>query len=156
MENFDPCKAWKMLSKETVYQPQDGRFLTVERHTVELPDGQQIDDWPWIITPDYVNVVAVTADGDFLCFRQTKYALDRVALAVVGGYMERGEEALAAAQRELLEETGYVAATLVAAWIIRLSTATAAAARPTSSWRRARAGRKPSTPMIWRSRNCSC
>ncbi len=104
-------QTWKTLSKEVVYQPQDGRFLTVERHTVELPDGQQIDDWSWIITPDYVNVVAVTAGGDFLCFRQTKYALDRVALAMIGGYIETDEEPLAAAQRELLEETGYVAET---------------------------------------------
>ncbi len=102
-------QTWKTLARETVYQPQDGRFLTVEQHRVELPDGRQIDEWPWVITPDFVNVVAVTASGDFLCFRQTKYALNRVALAVVGGYMDEGEAALAAAQRELLEETGHVA-----------------------------------------------
>ena len=46
-------------------------------HTVELPDGRVIDDWTWVISPDFVNVVAETVNGDYLCFRQTKYARSR-------------------------------------------------------------------------------
>ncbi len=46
----------------------------------------------------------------FVCFRQTKYAAAGPTLGIVGGYIELGEEPLAAAQREVLEETGYVAA----------------------------------------------
>ncbi len=86
-----------------------GKFLRVELHQVEWPNGKVIDDWAWIITPDYVNVVAETDDGHLLCFRQVKYALDGPSLAIVGGYQEPGEEALASAQRELREETGYEA-----------------------------------------------
>jgi ADP-ribose pyrophosphatase len=84
--------------------------LTVEHHTVELPDRQLIPDWPWIITPDYINVVAVTEDGQFLCFRQVKYGIEGTTLGIVGGYINEGEAPLAAAQRELLEETGYESA----------------------------------------------
>ena len=100
-------KPWKTLSRQTILDL--GKFLAVENHTVELPDGRVISDWPWIITPDYVNVAAITVAGEFLCFRQTKYAVDGISLAPVGGYLEPGEEPLAAAQRELLEETGYEA-----------------------------------------------
>ena len=100
-------KPWKTLSRQTILDL--GKFLAVENHTVELPDGRVISDWPWIITPDYVNVAAITEAGEFLCFRQTKYAVDGISLAPVGGYLEPGEEPLAAAQRELLEETGYEA-----------------------------------------------
>lgn len=87
----------------------DGRFLTVESHVVAFPDGSIVEDWGWVISPDYVNVVAVTTDGYLVCFRQPKYAVAGLTLGVPGGYIEAGEEPLAAARRELLEETGYVA-----------------------------------------------
>jgi ADP-ribose pyrophosphatase len=98
---------WKTLDRRTVLN--HSKYLVVEEHTIELPNGRIIDDWPWIITPDYVNVVAVTTEGTFLCFRQTKYGLEGPSLAVVGGYLEPNEEPLAAAKREMLEETGYEA-----------------------------------------------
>jgi len=44
-----------------------------------------------------------------MCFRQVKYGIQGDTLAVVGGYIEQGEEPLAAAKRELREETGYEA-----------------------------------------------
>lgn len=96
---------WETLSRRTVLDR--GRFLLVESHTVRLPDGTVIQDWPWLVTPDYVNVVAVTPAGEFFFFRQRKYAVDGESLAPVGGYVEEGEGALDAAKRELREEAGY-------------------------------------------------
>lgn len=105
----DRMETWKTLARTTVLQSSDGKYLTVENHRVGLPDGRVIEDWAWLITPDFINVVVVTEADEFLCFRQTKYAAPGVSLAVVGGYLEPGEEPLLAAQRELLEETGYAA-----------------------------------------------
>ena len=100
-------KTCKTLSREVVFnQPP---WLIVERHAVEFPDGRVICDWPWVITPDFVNVVAVTADGRIPCFRQTKYGVAGTTLGLVGGFVEPGEAPLSAAKRELLEETGYAA-----------------------------------------------
>ena len=98
-------KPWKTKTRKVILEQRP--WLVVEHHTVELPDGKLIPEWPWIITPDYVNVVALTESGEFICFRQVKYGLEGMTLAIVGGFMEEDEEPLAAARRELLEETGY-------------------------------------------------
>ena len=98
--------AWKTLSRRVVFD--QAPWLVVEYHTVELPDGRQIPDWSWVKTPDYINVVVLTDTGEYLCFRQRKYGVPEPMLSLVGGYIKPGEAPLAAAQRELLEETGYV------------------------------------------------
>ena len=100
-------RPWKTLSKRLVLD--FNKFLKVESHTIKLPDGSIIDDWAWVISPDAVIVLACDENGYFLCFRQTKYAVDGVSLAPVGGMLGKDEEPLVAAKRELLEETGHEA-----------------------------------------------
>lgn len=100
-------RPWKTIARQTILDRAP--FLTVEDHTVQLPDGRVIEGWSWIDTPDYINVVAVTEEGSFLFFRQTKYGIEGTSLAPVGGYLNGMEEPLSAARRELLEETGYEA-----------------------------------------------
>jgi ADP-ribose pyrophosphatase len=106
MNNKD-LRIWETVSKKTILN--HSKFLTVESHTVKLPDGQIIPDWAWVIIPSAAIVLAMTPDNKFLCFRQTKYAVEGTTLAPVGGMLEPKEEPLGAAKRELLEETGYEA-----------------------------------------------
>ena len=98
-------RAWETISRKTILR--HSKFLTVESHAIKLPDGQIIPDWPWLIIPSAAIVLAVTDDKKFLCFRQTKYAVEGTSLAPVGGMLEPNETPLDAAKRELLEEMGY-------------------------------------------------
>lgn len=107
MSENPPLRLWKTLDRRLVYD--HGKFLQVENHIVELPDGRIIDDWAWVKIPDAAIVMARTLTGQFLCFRQTKYAIEGITYAPVGGMLEPAEDPLAAAKRELLEETGYTA-----------------------------------------------
>ena len=100
-------KPWKTVSRQTILA--HSQFLTVEEHTVELPDGQQITNWPWVKLRNYVIVLPRTTEGKYVCFRQTKYAVEGITLATVAGLLEANELPFEAAQRELLEETGYKA-----------------------------------------------
>jgi ADP-ribose pyrophosphatase len=97
-------RTWKTISRKTILQ--HNIFLTVENHVVKLPDGKVISDWAWLIIPSAAIVLPVTKDGKFLCFRQTKYAVEGTSLAPVGGMLEPNEKPLDAAKRELLEEMG--------------------------------------------------
>jgi len=101
-------KPWKTNRRRDLLDC--GKFLRVEAHEVELPDGTVIPDWPWVISPDFINVVAITPNDRYLFFRQTKYAIEGTTIAPVGGYLEPGEDPLETAKRELQEETGYQSA----------------------------------------------
>jgi ADP-ribose pyrophosphatase len=98
-------RPWKTIKKETILD--HNHFLLVENHVVELPDGNIISDWSWVKMPDAVIILAVTKEQQFVCFRQTRYAVAGTTLATAGGMIEENELPLDAAKRELLEETGY-------------------------------------------------
>jgi len=98
-------RVWETVLRKTILD--HSKFLTVESHTIKLPDGQTISDWAWLIIPSAAIVLAMTEDNKFLCFRQTKYAIEGTSLAPVGGMLEPNEKPIDAAKRELLEEMGY-------------------------------------------------
>jgi ADP-ribose pyrophosphatase len=56
---------------------------------------------------DWVNLVALTTDGRCVMVRQYRFGVGYATLETPGGMVDAGETPLAAAQRELAEETGY-------------------------------------------------
>ncbi|MCG8346711.1 MAG: hypothetical protein MI924_02885 [Chloroflexales bacterium] len=89
-------RVWETISRKTILNHSP--FLTVESHVVKLPSGHVIPDWAWLIIPSAAIVLAVTEDNKFLCFRQTKYAIEGTSLAPVGGMLEPGEQPIDAAK----------------------------------------------------------
>jgi ADP-ribose pyrophosphatase len=97
--------SWTLLGTRKLLQV--GKRLTVHSEHVRLPDGREIEDYLQFRTPDFAVVVALTEDGHIICERQYKHGPRRCILSLPAGAIEEGESPLAAAQRELLEETGY-------------------------------------------------
>lgn len=95
---------WDVLKRESVVNTP---FLKVVMEQVRLPDGRIIADWPIVDARDYVNAMVVNEAGEALIIEGYKHGLGRSNWQVLGGYLEKGEEPLAAVQRELREETGY-------------------------------------------------
>lgn len=98
-------EAWEVLSRKVALnQPP---FLKVEMEHVRLPDGREIKEWPIVYARDYVNAVVLNESGKIMIVEGYKHGIRRSSWQVPGGYLEEGEDPLAAIQRELLEETGY-------------------------------------------------
>jgi ADP-ribose pyrophosphatase len=86
----------------------DGNFITVCKDNVLLPDGSS-STREYITHPGAVAMLAVLDNGKLVMERQYRYPLQREIIELPAGKIDAGEDILRCAQRELLEETGYVA-----------------------------------------------
>jgi ADP-ribose pyrophosphatase len=85
-----------------------GGFLEVHKDDVSLPDGSHATR-EYIRHGGAVAVVPLLDDGRLVLVRQYRYPTGKVLLEIPAGKLDTGESQLACAQRELREETGYVA-----------------------------------------------
>jgi 8-oxo-dGTP pyrophosphatase MutT (NUDIX family) len=81
----------------------------MRRDAVEGGPEATDEDFYVLRSPDWVNVVALTEDDQLVLIEQFRYGVQRVTLEIAGGMVDAGESPVAAAARELLEETGYAA-----------------------------------------------
>ena len=93
------------ISSEVILK---GNFLNARRDVVRLPDGTQATR-EYVIHPGAVMVIAQLDDGRLVMERQFRYPVGMTMIEFPAGKFDPGEGALACAQRELREETGYVA-----------------------------------------------
>ena len=100
----DNTRRWEILSTDYLIRRP---WLTARRDKVQLPDGRINPEYYVVEYPDWVNVIAITRDGQFVMERQYRHAVAMTCYELPCGVMEKGETPLQAAQRELLEETGY-------------------------------------------------
>lgn len=86
----------------------DGGFIKVRKDHARMPDGS-VSVREYIEHPGAVAVLAMLDNGKLVMERQFRYAPGREFVEIPAGKIDHQEDILATAQRELLEETGYVA-----------------------------------------------
>ena len=100
----------ELVSSEELLQ---GNFLHVVRDTVRLPDGV-LATREYAVHPGAVMVVPLTQDATgqtvVVLERQFRYPIGQVMVEFPAGKRDADEDLLRCAQRELREETGFVAA----------------------------------------------
>jgi ADP-ribose diphosphatase len=103
-------RPWTTLESESI---QDCRVFSVRRVRAQSPRTGDAHDFFAIDSSDWVNVVPITSDGCVVMVRQYRHGAGELTLETPGGLVDPGETPVAAAARELLEETGYAAAEIV-------------------------------------------
>lgn len=101
---------WKKIGSR---QRADFRFFRVREDRSVSPRTGAEHDFIVMEMNHWVNVVAVTAEGRLVAVRQYRHGTQETGLEIPGGVIETGEEPAVAAERELLEETGYSAEEIV-------------------------------------------
>jgi ADP-ribose pyrophosphatase len=104
----DTARQWELLGEDRVLH--DG-WIRVSRRTYRLPDGR-LAEWEMFGGAQVVGVLALTPDERLVMVRQFRPGPDRVVLNIPGGIVDRDEDVITAAARELTEETGFVSVDL--------------------------------------------
>jgi ADP-ribose pyrophosphatase len=94
------------VARHVIYR---GRIVTMRQDEALLPNGKPCLR-EVLEHPGGVCVAALTDENELLFVRQFRYPHGQVLLELPAGKLEAGEQPLLAGQRELLEETGAVAA----------------------------------------------
>jgi 8-oxo-dGTP pyrophosphatase MutT (NUDIX family) len=90
----------------------DHPVLKVERALRRRDNGQE-HEFVLLHSPDWVNVVPLTAEGRVVLIRQWRQGSQEATLEIPGGLIDPGEGPAQAGGRELREETGYLAGEMV-------------------------------------------
>lgn len=108
MSRLEP---WRILKSRQTYKDQ---WLSVRSDTCQRADGHIIDPFHIIEAREWINITALTDEGNVVLIREYRHGAQLVTIGLPGGCAKTGETDIdAVAKRELLEETGYACDRLV-------------------------------------------
>ena len=99
-------KKWNVLDKKYIFESS---YFNFRSDKCELPNGKIMPAYYTFEFPDWVNIIPITENREFVFIQQYRHSANLSCLEIPGGSMESNtvETPKIAAQRELQEETGY-------------------------------------------------
>ena len=96
---------WTLLHSKVLHSC---RVFTLKNEHYRSPRTGQVHDFYLLDSPDWVNVIPLTAEWEVILVKQYRFGTKESSLEIPGGMLDPGETPASAAGRELFEETGYV------------------------------------------------
>lgn len=100
MEPWEKLESRYLLKRE---------WMNVREDRVRLPSGLELNEFHVVEYPNWVCILCLDADGRVVLVEQYRHGIGRSSVELPAGAMDKKEEPLVAAKRELREETGYEA-----------------------------------------------
>lgn len=101
-------RPWRVTASRTILKD---RWIDLRADDCARADGLEIKPYYVLNYPDWVQIVAIDADENLVVVRQYRHGAGRVTLEIPSGCVDPGDaDPIAAAARELREETGYASA----------------------------------------------
>ena len=95
-------KKWKLISSEPVFE---SKWLSIYSNSYELPNGNIVHNYYHLKRPDYVLIIAHKND-ELVIEKQYRRGVNGFLYELPAGWIDKGENPIDAAKRELREETG--------------------------------------------------
>jgi len=96
---------WEKLNSEPL---ANYRIFRTRKDTRRSPRTGDIHHFYVLDSPDWVNVIPLTADNKVVMIHQFRHGREKITLEIPGGVVDPEDDTPAeTARRELLEETGY-------------------------------------------------
>ena len=97
--------SWQASDPETLAETKV--FSLHRKWVTSSNDPSRCGEFVYLDAPDWVNVIALTADDRVVLIEQFRHGIQEITLEIPGGSVDPGEAPLHGGLRELREETGY-------------------------------------------------
>lgn len=113
---------WNLLNFKYIVKD---KWISLRADTCQMPNGKIVEPYYVLEYPTWVNIVALTKNQEIILVKQYRHGLQKTVLELPCGAVEAEDiSPLAAAKRELLEETGYTSDNFVEIGILSPNPAT--------------------------------